>query len=140
MVPDDREPLEVAERLFAAIEAGDIEVVHALYAPDVEIWRNTDGVVENRDRNARRLRWLVRHLRHIRYDVLRRSPIDGGFVQQHVLRAVDAAGGAVVVPGCIVATCAGGRITRLDEYLDSAHIASLINSDSSSRSAQGTQP
>ena len=35
--------LELADRFFAAIEAGDVDAVRELYDPDVEIWHNTDG-------------------------------------------------------------------------------------------------
>ena len=38
------DPLEVADRLFAAIEAGDLDAVAALYAPEAVIWHNHDGV------------------------------------------------------------------------------------------------
>jgi ketosteroid isomerase-like protein len=31
------------------------------------------------------------------------------------------------VPACIVCTVTNGRITRLDEYLDSAHVAPLLS-------------
>ena len=33
------------------------------------------------------------------------------------------------VPACLVVTCAGGRITRLEEYLDSAHVARLTSKE-----------
>jgi ketosteroid isomerase-like protein len=45
------DPLEVAARLFAAIEAGDIDAVRELYHPDVEVWHNTDGLAQSRDAN-----------------------------------------------------------------------------------------
>ena len=39
------EHLDVAERFFKAIEAADIDAVKEIYAPDAEIWHNTDGLV-----------------------------------------------------------------------------------------------
>lgn len=30
------------------------------------------------------------------------------------------------VPACLVARVAGGRITRVEEYLDSVHVAALL--------------
>ena len=45
---------------------------------------------------------------------------DDGFVQQHVLHGVRADGVAVTLPACIVCQVEHGRITRLDEYFDSA--------------------
>jgi ketosteroid isomerase-like protein len=49
-----------------------------------------------------------------------------GFVQQHVLRGTRTQDGVVVeLPACLVAEVADGRITRLDGYFDSAHVAEL---------------
>ena len=36
----------LADRFFAAIEAGDIAAVREIYSPDAEIWHNTDGLVQ----------------------------------------------------------------------------------------------
>ena len=48
---------------------------------------------------------------------------DGGFVQQHELRGVRQDGVAVRLAACIVCAVEDGRITRLDEYFDSAQLA-----------------
>ncbi len=34
--------LEIAERFFRAIEAGNVEAIRAIYAPDAVIWHNND--------------------------------------------------------------------------------------------------
>lgn len=49
----------VAEALFAAIEAGDIDAVPELYDPDVEVWNYTDGVTQDRAANLRTLGWVI---------------------------------------------------------------------------------
>jgi ketosteroid isomerase-like protein len=123
--PSMDDVLAVASRLFAAIEAGDIEIVRGLYDPDVEIWHNTDRAVQGRDDNLKVLAWLTRHLRDVRYTEVQRSAFEGGFVQRHVLVATNRAGRRVEVPACIVAAVHGGRIARLDEYLDSAAVAAI---------------
>jgi uncharacterized protein len=120
------DPLEIADRLFTAIEAGDIDAVTAVYDPAIEVWHNTDGAVQRRDENLATLAWVVRNLAGLRYTDVRRSRTDDGFVQRHVLVATNRAGRRVEVPACIVATARDGRITRLDEYLDSAAIAALM--------------
>lgn len=112
----------IADRLFGAIESGDIEALHELYAPDAVIWHNFDDAEQSREQNVRMLGWAVRHLTGMRYTDVRRSVTDEGFVQQHVLRAVNQAGVEIVVPACLVVTVSGGLITRLDEYLDSRHV------------------
>lgn len=117
-------PLTVADRLFAAITAGDVDAVRALYAPDAVVWHNTDGIAQSAEENLRVLGWVVRHLEARRYDEVRRAATDSGFVQQHVLRG-SVRGTPIAIPACIVATVRDGRITRIDEYLDSAHVAAL---------------
>jgi ketosteroid isomerase-like protein len=117
----------VATRLFDSIERGDVEAVAACYAPDVAIWHNNDGVVQSREENLRTLAAVVRMLSERRYEDRRLDVFDGGFVQQHVLTGVRAADGArVSLPAALVCRVRDGKITRLDEYLDSAHVAALV--------------
>ena len=120
---------DVADRLFAAIEAGDVDAVRDLYAPGAVVWHNTDGVEQTAEQNLVVLRWVVEHLADRRYEDVRRQPTASGFVQQHVLRCTRPDGVRVEVPACLVVTCEGGRITRLEEYLDSAHVARLTGKE-----------
>jgi ketosteroid isomerase-like protein len=117
--------LEVAERLFAAIQAGDVEGVRAVYAPEVEVWHNFDMVNQTADENLRVLAWMVRKVKDLCYEDVRRYEIPGGFAQQHVLRGVAPNGQAIEVPAAIFCTVVDGRITRLEEYLDTAQTAAL---------------
>lgn len=118
-------PLEVAERLFAAIPAGDIDAVSELYHPDIVVWHNNDGVEQTAQDNLLVLRWVSRNIRQLRYEDIRRSETPAGFVQQHVLRGIAPDGTPLEVPACIVCVVENGKITRLDEYLDAAHTAPL---------------
>lgn len=124
-MPASSSPLEVAERFFAAIAAGDIEAIRGMYASDAVIWHNDDNQAQTPEQNLRVLRWVVRNVRELRYEEIRRQEWPGGFVQQHVLRGFAPNGDPLEMPACIVCTVADGRITRLDEYLDSAQTASL---------------
>jgi ketosteroid isomerase-like protein len=118
--------LEVAERLIAAITAGDIEMVRRVYAPDCVIWHNNDGLEQSVDDNLTVLRWVVRHIANLRYEEIRRQRTETGFVEQHVLRGTAPNGQELAIPACLVCTVKDGRITRLDEYLDAAHLAPLL--------------
>ncbi|MEJ7583697.1 MAG: nuclear transport factor 2 family protein [Acidimicrobiales bacterium] len=116
---------ELGTRLFAAIEAGAIDVLRdEIYAPNAVIWHNLDGAEQGVDDNLRTLGRVARHVTGLRYDDVRREPTPTGFVQQHVLRGT-APGGELAVPACLVVTVDGDRITRIDEYLDSAAVAAL---------------
>ena len=95
------------------------------YAPDAVVWHNYDGVAQTVDENLRVLRWLVRHVTDLRYEEVRRLRTPEGFVQQHVLRAKALDGSEVTIPACLIGTVRDGRIVRLEEYIDSAHVAPL---------------
>ena len=116
----------VAERFFAAIEAGDAEAARDLYAPDAEIWHNTDGITMRPEDNLKMLAWMGRNLPDLQYTEVRRSATADGFVQQHVLVATNRAGQRIEVPACIVIVVRDGKIARLDEYLDSVSVAAIM--------------
>ncbi len=122
---DERATLELADRFFAAIPKGDLETVRAIYAPDALIWHNNDQVTQSVEQNLQVLAWVTKNIAGLRYEEIRRHVTPSGFVQQHVLRGTAPNGKSLEVPACILCTVEGGRITRLDEYLDSAQIAVL---------------
>ena len=117
--------LDLADRFFAAIEAGDLAAVEALYAPGAVVWHNHDGVEQGVEENLRVLGWMVRHLGGLRYDVRHRVATGDGFVQQHTLHA-RGPNGDVAIPACLVVRVVAGRVARIDEYLDSAHLTALL--------------
>ena len=118
--------LSIAERLFAAVAAGDVAAVRALYAPEARIWHNVDNVAQTAEENLVVLQWVASHIRGLRYEEVRRQATADGFVQQHVLRGTVGDGVPVEIPACLVATIRDGRITRLDEYLDSKQTKVLL--------------
>ena len=118
--------LVVADRLFAAITAGDVDAVRGIYAPDARIWHAHTGVTQSVDDNLRVLAWVVKHLAGRRYEEVRRQRTDTGFVQQHVLRGTAPDGAPFELPACLVCRVERGRITRIDEYLDSRGLEPLL--------------
>lgn len=121
----EAEILALAETFMAAIQSGDVETARACYAPGAKIWHNTDGVEQTVDQNVKVLAWMARKLPERRYRVLCRETLSDGFVQQHVLEATLPDGAAWAMPACVVVRMKDGAITRLDEYLDSAHAGAL---------------
>ena len=117
--------LDLCDQLFSAIMRGDIDAVRAIYSPDAVIWHNNDQLEETPDRNLRVLGWVTKNIKDLRYEEMRRHETPSGFVQQHVLRGIAPNGTALEIPACIVCEVKDGRITRLEEYLDSAHTAAL---------------
>jgi ketosteroid isomerase-like protein len=115
-----------ADALFDAIERGDVDAVRAIYAPDARIWHNFDQVEQSVDDNLRILGWMASAFTKRSYEVTFRKEWDDGFVQQHVLHLTKKDGTVVALPACIVARVVDGKITRIDEYLDSAQSAALV--------------
>lgn len=121
----ERAMLDLCERFFAAVAAGDLDAVRSIYAPDAVIWHNNDQAEQSVEANLRVLRWATSRIAGFRYDEVRRAVTPEGFMEQHVLCGTAPNGEELRVPACIVCTVRDGRITRLDEYLDSAQIAAL---------------
>lgn len=115
---------DMARRFFDAIEAGDIETMRNSFAPEAEIWHNTDELIVTRDQTAQTLTGMVARIKDRKYADRQLTVFPGGFVQQHVLTGVRVHDDvAVRLPCAIICTVENGRITRLDEYFDSAHVA-----------------
>jgi ketosteroid isomerase-like protein len=118
--------LALAERFFAAIVAGDIEALEACYADDAVIWHNFDQVEQSRAENLRTLGWVIQNVTDLRYEDVRRIAFDGGFVQQHVLRGHAPSGVPLEVPAMLRIDVRDGRVERVEEYFDTAHVAALM--------------
>jgi ketosteroid isomerase-like protein len=112
-----------AKRFFDAVEQGDIETVKDSYNPDVEIWHNFDDLVQTREDNLATLTGMVGRISDRVYDNRRLEVFADGFVQQHVLRGTRKDGKRVSLPAALIVKLRDGRIARLDEYIDSAHVA-----------------
>lgn len=114
----------MATRFFDAIEQGDIETMRGAFAADAEIWHNTDEAVVTRDQTAATLAGMAERIRDRRYADRKLTIFPGGFVQQHVLKGVRVHDDVEVrLPCAIICRVSDGKITRLDEYFDSAHVA-----------------
>jgi ketosteroid isomerase-like protein len=118
--------LELGERLFRAIGSGDLDAVREIYSPTIKVWHNFDRVEQSLEENLRILEWVVKNVAGLRYEEVRRERTESGFLQQHVLRGTAPGGRALEVRACVVCRVEDGRITRLDEYLDSAELAPLL--------------
>jgi ketosteroid isomerase-like protein len=113
----EHEMNDLADRLVAAIGAADEAGLREIYSPDARIWHNFDQKDQTVDENLSTLQDLHRRLDGLSYTQVRRFLAPGGFVQQHVLTG-QAKAGPLCMPAMIRFTVEGGRITRLEEYLD----------------------
>lgn len=126
-VPSDLDPETetLAADFIAAIEQGNISRLYELCSKDVVIWHNNDDQEVDLDHVARILSWLARSVRELRYADVRRRAFAGGYVQQHVLTGMAPSGSQLHLPACLIMHVSGGKVTRIEEYLDSAGVAVL---------------
>jgi len=118
---------DIADRMFAAIEDGEVATLAALWSDDVTVWRQGGGPVRDKPRALKVIAWFVDSTTDRRYEVLDRQVFNGGFVQQHTVHATDATGAPLSFRAClIVKVNPDGLITRIDEYLDPADLAPLM--------------
>ncbi len=120
---------ELGDRLLAGILAADETVVRAAYSPDAKIWHNFDQREQTVDENLATLHDMHRRVTGLQYTEIQRFPSPGGFVQQHVLVG-DAKHGPLEMPAMIRFWAADGRITRLEEYLDTRQAMVMYTSAS----------
>ena len=116
----DRELRELCARYFDAIERRDVEAVAELYAPDFNFWVNLTGAESSREQNLATLRDGYALLRRRSYDDRTIDTFETGFVVRYSVNVVAHDGRRASLYACIVAQCKDGRITRIDEYLDSS--------------------
>jgi ketosteroid isomerase-like protein len=116
---------ELVLSFFAALEAGDIDTLREIYAPDAVIWHNDDLIEQPVEENLKVLQGLHRAVSGLRYDIVRRVPTSDGVLQQHVLRGRLANGAEVELHAAMYLQVRDGHITRIEEYLDSAKRSSI---------------
>ncbi len=125
-VVDAKQALDVAARYTAATNAGDVDALRALHAPDAVVWHNYDEVELPLERSLAVLGWLRRVAPDARFDDIRHNATADGFVQRSVLHATAPEGSRLHAPSCVVVTLAeDGRIVRVEEYLDPTPLAAL---------------
>lgn len=118
----------LAERFFAAVEAGDVAAVTDCYHPDVVIWHGHTRVAQDRATNVATLAQFISLSRERRYTDRKLRLFPGGFVQQHLLVAVARGGARLELPAALVCEVEDGRITRLEEYFDNSPVVAWTRS------------
>jgi ketosteroid isomerase-like protein len=126
MTVDSDDPGSVVDRILNAVERGDGTAVRACYAADAKIWHNFDEAEQTVDENIATLEALVGVLTERKYTLRERFDLPDGIGQHHYLYGVLPDGSKYHLPACMLFKIADGRITRIDEYFDSAHFGPLL--------------
>ncbi len=112
----------VAQGLFDAFVAHDLDAVDAMLAPDVTIVQN------GRSATWEQFRRVVEGLRSVigdqHYENVRRVVGDRAVVEEHDIVSTLPSGKHIRLPACVVIRVnERGLISSLDEYVDTAPLA-----------------
>ena len=118
--------LDIANRFFNALLAGDATELDSLFAKDATFWQNFSGRDQHRDNFLPGFAKLVGMITDLQFENVRRIGTASGFVEQHTLRGTTASGAALAAHGCFIAQVKDGKIDRVEEYLDGAQLAPLV--------------
>jgi ketosteroid isomerase-like protein len=114
---------ELCNRFFDAHENRRTdELLEDIYAPDAIIWTNVFNVERGPQEQVAGLAASLKRARRRTYDDRRISTFEGGFVIQYTLSGVHHTGHRGALSAAIVGLCRDGRITRIDEYMDTSKI------------------
>ena len=116
---------ELVVRFFSALEAGDIDTLQEIYAPDAVIWHNDDLIEQPVSENLKTLRGLHRVVSGLHYEIIRRVPAPDGVLQQHVMHGELPNGTDAELHAAMYLQVRDGHITRIEEYLDSGQRAKI---------------
>jgi ketosteroid isomerase-like protein len=120
---------ELCHEFFDAYENRRTDILARLYADDCIIWHNVFGRDTTGAENLERFHDSYRGQRRRTYDDRTVNTFDDGFVIQYTLGGVQANGHRGALWICIVGRVQDGRITRIDEYMDSGRFAAWAGRD-----------
>lgn len=117
----DTELETLARTMVHALESADLDAWAAVFTDDGVSWHSFSGTDMAAKRNAEGLRGLFAAVvADLRYENVRRRRTNDGYVQQHTLYMKAKSGAELRSNVCQVIRVSGGRVVRLEEYMDSS--------------------
>ncbi|HJQ00734.1 MAG TPA: nuclear transport factor 2 family protein [Jatrophihabitans sp.] len=106
----------IARALLAAIVAGDRAAADRLYADDLVVWHNCDGLDRDKAESLDLIESLSRDYVGVQASDVRCDYLVDGYVQRTAYRVLDHAGGSSTVETMMRVWVRDGRISRIEEY------------------------
>lgn len=114
----ETEALEVVDRFFGAIAAGDIDGVRDCYASDAQIWHNFDNIAQTPEENLQLLSYVADNWVNFRFEDIRQWVVEDGIIRQHMMRGEGPDGAPFETSAMLLLQIANGKIFRIEEYFD----------------------
>jgi hypothetical protein len=109
----------VVDAVVTMLEKADPGPIVGMLAPGAILWHNNDGVEMDAAQGFERIGGLHALVGGLHIEVTHADEIDDGVVIRFVIGGVVKASGApLAVRNCLFVLLDGGRITRVEEYLD----------------------
>ncbi len=107
------------DRFYQSLVEGDIDSMTRCCSPDLEVWHNFDGVVQDLAESVEAWKGLVAAFSVRKLVDARTSTIDGGIVRRHMVIFGNGPDNPdMAKPCCVFVKVRNGLITRIDEYID----------------------
>jgi ketosteroid isomerase-like protein len=119
----DSEIRALCHRFFDALESRDVETIADLYRDDLAFWFNVTDQTSTKQENLAALSAGYARHRHRRYNDRIVNTFRDGFVMQYTVNISHHDGRETALFPCVVVLCRDGKITRMDEYIDSGKFA-----------------
>ncbi len=116
---------DIAERLFAAFAAGDVDAARSLCAADLKAIQN-DNPPMPLDALLQFSAAVKARVPDFRYEERTCNATERGFVEEHLVRGTLPDGNELRIAACVVADVQDGQIQSLREYLDTADAVGLL--------------
>ena len=117
------ETRELCNRFFDAYQDRRVDELAKIYSDDCIVWHNVFGKDTSGQDNLAALPKSYEGQRRRTYDDRQIDVFEGGFVIRYTLHGVQHSGHRGALWICIVGLCRDGKITRIDEYMDSSKFA-----------------
>jgi ketosteroid isomerase-like protein len=116
----DAEKRALCRAFFDAVVSGDVATIERVLAPEMVSWQNARGTETPRDVLLRRIGGIAAAGNGFHYEDIVCEATSDGFVERHTACLTSPEGKPVRIPAVVVGLIKDGRITRIDEYIDSA--------------------
>jgi ketosteroid isomerase-like protein len=116
---------EVIERFLEAIETHNEAGLHEVYRDDIVIWHSFTNATMPKDASIAMLAGLWRDGIRMRYVFDDQLVVGNRGGRRHRVEATTRGGRRIVLQVAMFATVEDGKISRLDEYVDSKEVEAL---------------
>jgi hypothetical protein len=124
MTDTNNDVVGTVDKFFAALFAGDVAECNALFTDDGVVWHNYDQQEQPKAEALAALAGLGQL--NPTFEIVGRDIAGDTLVQRHVIRIALPGGNEASIPALQRISCVGGRIQRIDEYMDSAQMGAAM--------------